>query len=304
MGKRTPRVEFGGNSLVTDVKVALVTVGFESEDIWPSFFASLAASTLTPSLVVVVENSEVVPGNLENLYPNGLTVLHRPDNPGYGGGINWGVSHVPEDCSVIVMCNPDIEFQPEALEVLVNTLMADERVGIAGPAIVNPDGSLYPSARAFPGIRVGVGHALLGEIWKKNPWTRRYLGVYETHDNRIVDWLSGSCLVIKREAFVEVGGFDTDYFMFLEDVDLCFRLKRAGWRSLYVPAASITHAGGHSTKKRMADMVRVHHESARKFLFRLYDKPVYWPLRQVLRLGLKIRSYIAPVKYKNQPESR
>jgi N-acetylglucosaminyl-diphospho-decaprenol L-rhamnosyltransferase len=285
---------------VSEHKVAVVTVGFESEEMWPGFFHSLAASTLTPSQVVVVENSEAVPENLEGLYSKDLTVLHRPDNPGYGAAINWGVSHLPEDCSVIVMCNPDIEFTPDALAILTTTLMAQDKVGIAGPAIVNPDGSLYPSARAFPGIRVGVGHAVLGEIWKKNPWTKRYLGVYGTQDNRIVDWLSGSCLVIKREAFHEVGGFDPAYFMFLEDVDLCFRLKRAGWRSLYVPQASIAHAGGHSTKKRMADMVKVHHESARKFLFRLYDKPVYWPLRQVLRLGLKIRSYIAPVKYKNQ----
>jgi N-acetylglucosaminyl-diphospho-decaprenol L-rhamnosyltransferase len=286
---------------VSALKVAVVTVGFESQDMWPRFFSSLSASTLTPAIVVVVENSEEVPGNLESLYSGALTVLHRPDNPGYGAGINWGVNHVPEDCSVIVMCNPDIEFDPDALHVLTAALMAQDKVGIAGPAIVNPDGSLYPSARAFPGIRVGVGHALLGEIWKNNPWTKRYLGVYGGKDNRIVDWLSGSCLVIKRDAFSEVGGFDPDYFMFLEDVDLCFRLKRAGWRSLYVPQAAITHAGGHSTKKRMADMVRVHHESARKFLFRLYDKPVYWPLRQVLRLGLTIRSYIAPVKYKNQP---
>ena len=283
--------------------VALVTVGFESTDMWPRFFQSLAQSTLAPTSVVVVENSEELPEGLESLYGGPVTVLHRADNPGYGASINWGLSHVPEDCSVIVMCNPDVEFAPEAIEALTEALVAQDRVGIAGPAIVNPDGSVYPSARAFPGIRVGVGHAILGEIWKKNPWTRRYLGTYDTTDNRIVDWLSGSCLAVKRDAFSAVGGFDTAYFMFLEDVDLCFRLKRLGWRSLYVPEATVLHLGGHSTKNRMADMVRVHHESAQRFLFRLYDKPRYWPLRQVLWLGLKLRSLIAPVKYKNQPES-
>ena len=280
--------------------IGLVTVGFESADVWPAFFQSLSRSTLKPQSVVVIDNSPEAPEGLTKLYKGKLTLKHRPDNPGYGAAINEGVSLLPSDCTVIVMCNPDISFEPETLHRAVDALLAHPTAGIAGPAVINPDGSIYPSARAFPGVRVGIGHAILGEIWKKNPWTQRYLGVYEGDDVRIVDWLSGSCLVAKKEALDQVGGFDPEYFMFLEDVDLCFRLKRAGWRSLYVPSARIEHSGGHSTKSRMADMVKVHHESARRFLFRLYDKPVNWPLRQVLRLGLAIRSVLARIKYKNE----
>jgi N-acetylglucosaminyl-diphospho-decaprenol L-rhamnosyltransferase len=280
--------------------IGLVTVGFESADVWPAFFQSLSRSTLKPHSVVVIDNSPEAPEGLSTLYKGKLTLKHRPENPGYGSAINEGVSLLPSDCTVIVMCNPDVTFEPETLQRVVDALLAHPTTGIAGPAVINPDGSIYASARAFPGVRVGIGHAILGEIWKKNPWTQRYLGVYEGDDVRIVDWLSGSCLVAKKEALDQVGGFDPEYFMFLEDVDLCFRLKRAGWRSLYVPGAQIEHSGGHSTKSRMADMVRVHHESARRFLFRLYDKPVYWPLRQVLRLGLGVRSVLARIKYKNE----
>jgi N-acetylglucosaminyl-diphospho-decaprenol L-rhamnosyltransferase len=280
--------------------IGLVTVGFESADVWPAFFQSLSRSTLKPQSVVVMDNSPEAPEELTKLYKGKLTLKHRPDNPGYGAAINEGVSLLPSDCTVIVMCNPDISFEPQALQRAVDALLAHPTAGITGPAVINPDGSIYPSARAFPGVRVGIGHAILGEVWKNNPWTQRYLGVYEGDDVRIVDWLSGSCLVAKKEALDQVGGFDPEYFMFLEDVDLCFRLKRAGWRSLYVPGARIEHSGGHSTKSRMADMVKVHHESARRFLFRLYDKPVYWPLRQVLRLGLAVRSVLARIKYKNE----
>ncbi len=280
--------------------IGLITVGFESADVWPAFFESLSQSRLKPQSVVVIDNSPEAPADLSAFYKGALMVKHRPENPGYGAAINEGVSLLPSECDVIVMCNPDIIFEPDALQRLADALLATPQAGIAGPAVVNPDGSIYPSARAFPGIRIGIGHAILGEIWKKNPWTQRYLGVYEGDDNRIVDWLSGSCLVAKREALDQVGGFDPEYFMFLEDVDLCFRLKRAGWRSLYVPGARIEHSGGHSTKSRMADMAKVHHESARRFLFRLYDKPVYWPLRQVLRLGLAVRSVLARIKYKNE----
>lgn len=280
--------------------IGLVTVGFESADVWPDFFASLQRSTLKPRSVVVIDNSPEAPEDLSALYKGNLVVKHRPENPGYGAAINEGVTLLPKECSVIVMCNPDITFDPEALQRMVDALLAHPTAGIAGPAVINPDGSVYPSARAFPGVRVGVGHAILGEIWKKNPWTQKYLGVYDGDDVRIVDWLSGSCLIAKKEALEQVGGFDADYFMFLEDVDLCFRLKRAGWRSLYVPGALIEHSGGHSTKSRMADMVKVHHESARRFLFRLYDKPAYWPLRQVLRVGLALRSVLARIKYRNE----
>jgi N-acetylglucosaminyl-diphospho-decaprenol L-rhamnosyltransferase len=281
--------------------IGLVTVGFESADVWPVFFESLSRSTLKPQSVVVMDNSLEPPRDLSAFYTGDLTVKHRPENPGYGAAINEGVTLLPAECTIVVMCNPDISFEPGTLQTTVEALLAHPTAGIAGPAVINPDGSVYPSARAFPGIRVGIGHAILGEIWKHNPWTRRYLGVYEGDDVRIVDWLSGSFLVAKKEALAEVGGFDPGYFMFLEDVDLCFRLKRAGWRSLYVPRARIEHSGGHSTKSRMADMVKVHHESARRFLFRLYDRPVYWPLRQVLRLGLALRSVLARIKYRNEP---
>jgi N-acetylglucosaminyl-diphospho-decaprenol L-rhamnosyltransferase len=280
--------------------VGLVTVGFESADVWPDFFASLSRSTVKPKSVVVIDNSPKASTDLSALYKGNLVVKHRPGNPGYGAAINEGVTLLPKECSVIVMCNPDIIFEPETLQKAIDALLAHPTAGIAGPAVINPDGSVYPSARAFPGIRVGVGHAILGEIWKKNPWTQKYLGVYEGDDVRVIDWLSGSCLIAKKEALAEVGGFDPEYFMFLEDVDLCFRLKRAGWRALYVPTARIVHSGGHSTKSRMADMVTVHHESARRFLFRLYDQPVYWPLRQVLRVGLALRSILARIKYRNE----
>jgi N-acetylglucosaminyl-diphospho-decaprenol L-rhamnosyltransferase len=288
---------------VSAPSIAVVVVGYDSGDVWPEFFFSLAKSALRPESVVVVENSPTAPTDLEAVYGLPVTTLHRPDNPGYGSAINYGMTQVPQECSIVVMCNPDIIFEVDTLDILVTALENYPSAGIAGPAIKNPDGSLYPSARAFPGIRVGVGHAILGEIWKNNPWTRRYLGRYEGRDNRVVDWLSGSCMVARRDALGDVGGFDEGYFMFLEDVDLCFRLKRAGWRSLYVPSAEIMHSGGHSTKKRMADMVKIHHESARRFLFRLYDKPHFWPLRQVLRFGLMVRSWLAPLKYKNSLEA-
>ena len=274
--------------------LGLIVIGYDSEDVWPAFFASLAQSSIVPSSVVVVENSPNKPTNLGDLRDSKITLVHLPHNPGYGSAANEGMLALPKECTHVAICNPDITFDSQALKGLLAALGQNLSAGIAGPKILNLDGSTYPSARAFPGIRIGIGHAVFGEIWKQNPWTKKYLGQYQGVDPRTVDWLSGACLVTRRDSFDEVGGFDPEYFMFFEDVDLCFRLKKKGWRSIYVPSSSITHSGAHATGPRMATMVKVHHESAKRFLFSLYGGPAYWPLRQVLKLGLFLRSLIAP----------
>ena len=278
--------------------LGLVVVGYESDTAWPQFFESLATSTVVPDQIVVVENSPSRPSSIPTIRGLSVSVLHRPDNPGYGTSANFGVTALPDSTELIVVCNPDIVWEAETLETLMTELQARPTVGIAGPRLLNTDGSPYPSARAFPGVRIGIGHALFGDLWKSNPWTTRYLGTHEDSEPRIVDWLSGACLMIRRETFAALGGFDEGYFMFVEDVDLCFRAKKSGWRSLFVPGARLTHSGAHSTGPRMAEMVKAHHTSMRRFLFRMYEGPLYWPIRQALRVGLWLRSTIAPLRYR------
>jgi len=282
--------------------LSLVVVGYDSDEVWPEFCESLSRSTVVPGEVVVVENSPALPPTIPSLPELSITVTHRPDNPGYGTSANHGVSELRTTPDLIVICNPDIVWQADTLEKMVAELESQPTVGIVGPRLLNNDGSTYPSARAFPGIRIGIGHALLGDLWKNNPWTTRYLGTQEGSEPRIVDWLSGACLMIREETFTSIDGFDEGYFMFVEDVDLCFRAKKQGWRSLFVPDAVLTHSGAHSTGPRMAEMVKAHHLSMRKFLFRLYAGPVYWPIRQALRAGLWLRGAVAPLRYRRRPE--
>ena len=282
--------------------LGLVVVGFDSDEVWPEFCESLARSTVVPEEVVVVENSPSLPIAIPSLPELSVTVVHRPDNPGYGTSANHGVSELRTTPDLIVICNPDIVWQADTLEKMVAEMESQPTVGIVGPRLLNNDRSTYPSARAFPGIRIGIGHALLGDLWRTNPWTTRYLGTQEGSEPRIVDWLSGACLMIRAETFTSIDGFDEGYFMFVEDVDLCFRAKKEGWRSLFVPDAVLTHSGAHSTGPRLAEMVKAHHLSMRKFLFRLYAGPVYWPIRQALRAGLWLRGAVAPLRYRRHRE--
>jgi len=189
-------------------------------------------------------NETGVGGKLE------VTLLHEPSNLGYGGAANRGVMQLPDHLEWVVICNPDIRVEPDTFLKLLANLEALPDTAVVGPAIITPRDEVYPSARAIPGIRIGIGHALLGDLWPSNPWSLSYLGDYTSDKAHSVGWLSGAFIMIKRSAFDRIGGFDERYFMFFEDVDLGFRIKKAGLRNVYIPSARVHHSGAHATSSR------------------------------------------------------
>ena len=115
-------------------------------------------------------------------------------------------------------------------------------------------------------------HAVLGPFWKRNPWTAAYRQERLEPSERPVGWLSGSCLLVRRSAFSQVGGFDERYFMYMEDVDLGDRLGKAGWLNVYVPSAEVLHHKGHSTGRDPASHLAAHHKST----YHLPGRPAFW----------------------------
>jgi N-acetylglucosaminyl-diphospho-decaprenol L-rhamnosyltransferase len=197
----------------------------------------------------------------------GLEVTWVPagGNLGYGRAANLGARSAPPRATLLV-CNPDIVVRPGALAPLVATLAQEPGVGVVGPRLLNTDGSIYPSARVFPSMVDAAGHGLLGLVWPGNPFSRRYrLLDWDRQDRRVVDWVSGACLLVRREAWDDLGGFDPMYFMYMEDVDLCWRAGRAGWRVVYQPASEVVHAQGISAEKHPYRMIVAHHRSLWQF---------------------------------------
>ena len=126
-----------------------------------------------------------------------------------------------------------------------NASRDEPRLAACGPRLLNLDGSDYPSARTFPSVPIAIGHGLLGLWWPRNPFTVRYRQLdADPAAPRIVDWVSGAAVWLRRSALDEVGGWDERYFMYLEDTDLCWRLRRAGWEVAYEPSAVVVHAQG------------------------------------------------------------
>ncbi|WP_370325694.1 glycosyltransferase family 2 protein [Euzebya sp.] len=210
-------------------------------------------------------------------------------NLGFGRGVNAGIrrlGQLPEaPFSAVVVANADTRFTPGAVAALGRYLAEHPDVGAVGPRVVFPDGRLQLSARSFPDIPTALGHALFGLVRPDNRWTRRYrLTDWDHETERDVDWLSGCCVALDVEAFEAVGGFDPGYFMFVEDVDLCWRLGQAGWRVTFAPVAQVTHAIGASVGRRRTRMVWEHARSLDRFFGRRYRTST--PTRWLIRLGL------------------
>jgi N-acetylglucosaminyl-diphospho-decaprenol L-rhamnosyltransferase len=283
-----------------DIPLTVVTVTYSPGAHLERFLSSLTLATERPVNVLMADNGseDGVPEEAVQRYPN-ATLLRMDGNLGYGTAVNRAVA-VAESDEFVIIANPDVVWGPGSIDELMAAAKRWPRAASFGPLIRDPDGSVYPSARHLPGFVRGGMHAVVGFVWKGNPWTRDYRQEDVQPSERAVGWLSGSCLLVRREAFEAIRGFDERYFMYMEDVDLGDRFGRAGWQNVYVPSAEILHDKGHSTGRDPARNLRAHHEST--YLY-LSDRHFGWwraPLRWTIRGALAVRAHAAVRKSRRE----
>jgi N-acetylglucosaminyl-diphospho-decaprenol L-rhamnosyltransferase len=279
---------------VTDV-LPVVTVTYSPGPHLERFLASLSLATERPVSVLLADNGSTdgTPQAAVERYSN-VRLFGTGANLGYGTAVNRAVAQLCETADAtddwVLVANPDVQWGPGSIDALLDAAARWPRAGALGPLIRDPDGSVYPSARHLPSLIRGGMHAVLGPLWPRNPWTTAYRQERLEPSERPVDWLSGSCLLVRRSAFSQVGGFDERYFMYMEDVDLGDRFGKAGWQSVYVPSAEVLHHKGHSTGRDAAGHLAAHHKST--YLFLADRNPGWWraPLRWTLRGSLALRS--------------
>lgn len=280
---------------MTDV-LPVVAVTYSPGPHLERFLASLSLATDRPMGVVLADNGSTdgAPEAAVERYPN-VRLMPTGANLGYGTAVNRAVATLTDgewDDQWVIVANPDVQWGPGSIDALLEAATRWPRAGALGPLIRDPDGSVYPSARHLPSLIRGGMHAVLGPVWPRNRWTRAYRQEHLDPSERPVGWLSGSCLLVRRSAFDQIGGFDERYFMYMEDVDLGDRLGKAGWLSIYVPSAEVLHHKGHSTGSDPGRHLAAHHRSTYIFLA---DRHPGWsraPLRWTLRGSLAVRSRV------------
>ena len=197
-----------------------------------------------------------------------VVTLVRTDNLGFAAGINLAAAR--SRAPFLLLLNPDAIVEGPVVGMLESWLTSHPDAGVAGPRVLNADGTTQPSARRFPGVTTLLGGRTtwLTRRFPKNWLSKRNLLAQDATAPVDVDWLSGACLMTRRDVFDSVGGFDEAFFLYWEDADYCRRVAGAGFRNVYVPAAPVRHAGGASAELNRAIAIRAFHASA----FRLYWK--------------------------------
>jgi N-acetylglucosaminyl-diphospho-decaprenol L-rhamnosyltransferase len=235
-----------------------VIVDFHAGQALDDCVDSLHANGVTD--IVVVENGEEG-STLPALSGQHVVLVVPKLNLGYGRGVNRGVAAAPPHRYLLVS-NPDVVVHEGAVAALVDFLDDHPNVAIVGPQINRPDGSVYPSQRVFPNFWLAGLHALLAPLWPGNPFTRRYRS---PRKDGSVDWVSGAFFLTRRDLFEEVGGFDERYFMFAEDMALCWQMRQHGHDVAATPNALVTHIEGVSRARASREMLIAHHRSAMRF---------------------------------------
>lgn len=284
--------------------IAVVIVTYFSGEVLRACLESIPAASSGDVTVIVVDNDTTDDSIRDVVAKAPGVVLHQTgENLGYGGAVNYGAARLGPEIEWILVTNPDTVFLPGSIDTLYAAATADDRIGSVGPRILDTDGSIYPSARALPSLRTGVGHAVFAHLWPGNPWSAAYRQSEQVaqleHGTMSAGWLSGACVMVRRTAFEQIGGFDQRYFMYFEDVQLGDSLGAHGWSNTYVADAVVSHLGGHSTRLASARMRRVHHQSAYVYMSQKYAAWYLFPLRAVVKLGLNARLVLMRLRHRD-----
>jgi N-acetylglucosaminyl-diphospho-decaprenol L-rhamnosyltransferase len=239
--------------------IGVAIVSYNTRDLLRGCLESLRGCRL-PLRTVVVDHAspDGSAAMVASEFP-GVELLARADNPGFAGGTNLalrrlGFCEEPAGgprADLALLLNPDTIVHPGALEALAGFLEAHPRVGMAGPRLLNPDGTTQPAAFRFPTLSMTLldlfppGEALPGRLY--GSW---WHGRYPQDGGEApfpIDHPLGACMLVRREALEQAGPMDEGYFMYSEEVEWCWRIRRAGWAIWQAPAARVTHVGGAAT---------------------------------------------------------
>ncbi len=193
----------------------------------------------------------------------------------------------------LLILNPDTIVGKEFFDSAIEFMETHPQVGVLGPKIYDHDFKVQGSARSFPTPVTALfgRNTMLTRFFPDNRISRKnMLNTFSDGRSPIsVDWLSGACLFVRRQAVDMAGGLDSHFFMYWEDADWCIRLKQAGWDIIYYPAASVVHFVGGSSERNLMKSVLAFHKSAYYFFNKYYQSP-FGVLKPLVIMGLSVRA--------------
>jgi GT2 family glycosyltransferase len=203
--------------------------------------------------IIVVDNASA-DGTVEMVraeFPN-VRLIANAENAGFTRANNQALAIAQG--RYLFLLNPDTELRAGALQILYDYAEAHPRAGIIGPQLFYGDGTLQSSRRRFPTLATAFLESTILQQWfpHNRVLTRYYMLDTRDDSTQPVDWINGSAMFVRRDVYEQIGGLDEGFFMYSEELDWCYRAKRAGWDIVYLPSAQITHYEGKSSEQVVA----------------------------------------------------
>ncbi len=290
--------------------LSVVILNWNTQDLLAQSLKSLEAQADDIEFEIIVVDNASKDNSREMVtqqFPN-VKLLVNPVNVGFGAGNNSALPYVSG--RYVLFLNSDTVVTDCALAKLIQYADLNPDIGVIGPKLLNGDGSLQYSCRSYPNLATGFfRNTPLGRLLPQNRFTSDYLLKDWDHATpRDVDWLSGAALMIRKSVVDQIGCFDEDFFMYCEDVDLCWRTnhtplpegtgKTGNWRVTYFPDSVIYHLIGKSSDQVPTRMTYEFHRSQHLFYKKHYADSYSILLRPVIPTGIWLRAAGQIIRYR------
>jgi hypothetical protein len=281
-------------------QISIIIVNWKVSDLVGALLYSIAKETkgITYEIFVVDNDSdddirEVVVGFLEG-HPGVKTHFIGNDrNLGFAAANNLAISQASG--RYVVLLNPDTELKDDALSKMVAWMDAHPDVGLAGPKLLNADGTLQPSVRALPRLLDQTLILLKAHRYARNlpPLKRYFEDAFDYGKTQDVEQLMGAALFVRKDVFTKIGLLDEAFFIWFEEVDFCRRAQTAGFRVVYVSDIAIVHHGGESFSKSFTMTKQKYFNDSMMAYFRKHHRARAWALAVPLAVGLGLAAVVS-----------
>ncbi len=284
------------------MNLSILIVNWNTRDLVAQTLSSLFANTTAVEFEVIVVDNGSADGStamVREHFPQVILVENR-ENLGFVRGSNQAIQR--SRGQFVLLLNSDVIVLPSTIEPLLRLMKATPHAGAAGPMLLNPDGSFQASFNDFPALwREGL--ALVG------PLKRHWQPYYPSHrpeasrQTREVDWMGGACLLVRRACIKRVGLLDEEIPMYGEEVDWCYRMKQAGWATVYCAEAAVIHVGGgSSTAYSVSRHLAI--QRGKVYFFRKHrGQGAAWTMAGLLRLANLVKALALVPAMKLRPNS-
>ena len=280
------------------IDLSIIIVNWNTRDLLEQCLSSVYATTHDiPFEVFVVDNASS-DGSVEIVrerFPE-VQLIENEENLGFAKANNQAIRE--SKGRYILLLNSDTVVLSGAIERMIEFMDGHPEAGAVGAKLLNPDGSFQASYNDFPTplselvLLAGLSRVVYNPYYPSYPPDL-------SNERRECDWVGGACLMVRKEAIEEVGLLDENYFMYVEEVDWCYRLRKAGWKVYYLPEAQIVHWGGQSSRRERGKARRLLRKSELLF-FKKHYGPLLATCLQIaiclfslVRMGLWFAAYLA-----------